>query len=241
LTEVPSIGLVCANPECDPPVQEIEEEKDDHEIMATAEVGEKTAMAAWKHDHPDSSLKLQRRLLERGLITKLPWEDYLSPKEDYVDEAAEEAAKWAEENKDEPEAQEAKDWAQEQVTPEPDFPPTDESKKKDELYGQTTRQNGNQREEVGYVQNSEQGNGTLWSRIQERSNVKIKDELYKLYGQDKFESIKIDATIDPELAKFVEETKTKGPKFSNYPQEKLRSFVERIYELRKNQSNNTAG
>ena len=156
-------------------------------------------------------------------------------------EAAEEAAKWAEENKSEPEAQEAKEWAQEQITPEPDFPPADESKKKDELYGQTTRQDGNQREEVGYVQNSEQGNGTLWSRIQERSNVKIKDELYKLYGQDKFESIEIDATIDPELAKFVEETKTKGPKFSNYPQEKLRSFVERIYELRKNQSNNTAG
>jgi hypothetical protein len=149
-------------------------------------------------------------------------------------EAAEEAAKWAEENKEEPEAQEAKDWAQEQVTPEPDFPPADESKKKDELYGQRTRQDDSQREEVGYVQNSEQGDGTLWSRIQERSNVKIKDELYKLYGDDQFANINVDATIDPELAKFIEETKSKGPKFSNYPQEKLRSFVERIYELRKN-------
>ena len=46
-------------------------------------------------------------------------------------EAAKEAAKWAEENQSEPEAQEAKDWAQEQVTPEPDFPLTDDSKKKD--------------------------------------------------------------------------------------------------------------
>ena len=32
-------------------------------------------MAAWKQDQPDSSLKLQRRLFERGLITKLPWDE----------------------------------------------------------------------------------------------------------------------------------------------------------------------
>ena len=65
--------------------------------------------------------------------------------------------------------------------------------------------------------------------------------MYKLYGANKFADITVDATIDPELAKFVEETQTKGPKFSNYSNDKLESFVERIYELRKNQSNNTAG
>jgi len=156
-------------------------------------------------------------------------------------EAAEEAAKWAEENKEEPEAQEAKEWAQEQVTPEPDFPPLDDSKKKTELYNQTTGTNDNQREEVGYVQNSEQGESTLWARIQQRSNARVTDELYKLYGANKFEDITVDATIDTELAKFIEETKRKGPKFSNYSNEKLESFVERIYELRKNQSNNAAG
>jgi hypothetical protein len=157
-------------------------------------------------------------------------------------EAAEEAAKWAEENKDEPEAEQAKDWAKEQVTPEPDFPPTEyESKKKDELHDQIARTLSNQGEEVGYVQNGEQGEGTLWARIQQRSIARAKDEMYKLYGQDKFANITVDATIDPELANFVEETQTKGPKFSNYSNEKLQSFVERIYELRKNQSNNTAG
>jgi hypothetical protein len=139
LTEVPSIGFVCANPECDPPVEEIvEEEQEDHEIMATAEIGEKTLMAAWKHDHPDSSLKLQRRLLERGLINKLPWEDYLSPKEDFVNEAAEEAAKWAEEQRT----------------------------KSDEV-GYMENVDGHQIKKTieGYTQNAEQNESTLWQRV----------------------------------------------------------------------------
>ena len=136
LTQVPSIGLVCANPDCDPPVQEIEEE--DHEIMASAEVGEKTLMAAWKHDHPDSSLKLQRRLLERGLINKLPWENYLAPKEDFVNEAAEEAAKWAEEQRT----------------------------KADEV-GYMENVDGQQVKKTieGYTQNAEQNESTLWQRV----------------------------------------------------------------------------
>ena len=137
LTQVPSIGLVCANPECDPPVQEIPEEED-HEILASAEVGEKTLMAAWKHDHPDSSLKLQRRLLERGLINKLPWENYLSPKEDFVNEAAEEAAKWAEEQRT----------------------------KADEV-GYMENVDGQQVKKTieGYTQNAEQNESTLWQRV----------------------------------------------------------------------------
>jgi hypothetical protein len=139
LVETP-IGLVCANPECDPPIQEIEEEqeKEDHEIMATAEVGEKTEMAAWKHDHPDSSLKLQRRMFERGLIDKLPWENYLSPKEDFVNEAAEEAAKWAEEQRT----------------------------KTDEV-GYMENVDGHQVKKTieGYTQNAEQNESTLWQRV----------------------------------------------------------------------------
>ena len=152
LTEVSSIGLVCANPECDPPVQEIEEEqeKEDHEIMATAEVGEKTEMAAWKHDHPDSSLKLQRRLLDRGLIDKLPWENYLSPKEDFVDEAAEEAAKWAEE-------QRAKAL---------DERPGDYVANTDGV-GYMENVDGHQVKKTieGYTQNAEQNESTLWQRV----------------------------------------------------------------------------
>jgi len=137
LTEVPSIGFVCANPECDPPIQEIEEEED-HEILATAEVGEKTEMAAWKHDHPDSSLKIQRRMFERGLIDKLPWENYLSPKEDFVDEAAEEAAKWAEEQR---------------------------TKAADIGYMENVDGHQVKKTIEGYTQNAEQNESTIWQRV----------------------------------------------------------------------------
>ena len=151
LVETP-VGLVCANLECDPPVQEIEEEqeKEDHEIMETAEVGEKTEMAAWKHDHPDSSLKIQRRMFERGLIDKLPWENYLSPKEDFVDEAAEEAAKWAEE-------QRAKAL---------DERPGDYVAKADGV-GYMENVDGHQVKKTieGYTQNAEQNESTLWQRV----------------------------------------------------------------------------
>jgi len=138
LTEVPSIGFVCANPDCDPPIQEITEEEEDHEIMASAEVGEKTEMAAWKHDHPDSSLKIQRRMFERGLIDKLPWENYLSPKEDFVNEAAEEAAKWAEEQRTK----------------------TDEVGYMENVDGQQVKKTIE-----GYTQNAEQNESTIWQRV----------------------------------------------------------------------------
>lgn len=37
----------------------------------------KLAMSQWKQDHPDDTLKHQRSLLERGVITELPWIKYL--------------------------------------------------------------------------------------------------------------------------------------------------------------------
>ena len=79
----------------------------------------------------------------------------------------------------------------------------------------------------------------MWSRIQKTTGLRAKDELYKLYSQNKFRDIEVDPT-DTALADFVEETKTKGPKFSNYTREKLEYFVSRIYELRKNNTDNTA-
>jgi hypothetical protein len=151
LVETP-VGLVCANLECDPPVQEIEEEqeKEDHEIMETAEVGEKTEMAAWKHDHPDSSLKIQRRMFERGLIDKLPWENYLSPKEDFVDEAAEEAAKWAEEQRAKALDERLGDYVA-----------------KADGVGYMENVDGHQVKKTieGYTQNAEQNESTLWQRV----------------------------------------------------------------------------
>ena len=82
---------------------EEEKEKEDYELIDEAPHTMKEAMQKWKHDNPNSSLKLQKRLLDRGVIDKLPWEDYLNPKPDFIDEDAEaaaEAAKWAQEQID---------------------------------------------------------------------------------------------------------------------------------------------
>ncbi len=121
---------------------EAEKEKEDHEIIESAADNEKEAMAAWKHDNPDSSLKLQRRLFANGAIDKLPWEDYLKPKADFGDdEAAAEAAKWA----------------QEQL------------EKKNEISWMEHDEQGNQvvKTKDSYQQNAEQNERTIWQRIQD--------------------------------------------------------------------------
>ncbi len=64
--------------------------------------------------------------------------------------------------------------------------------------------------------------------------------MYRLYDVDRFNDLIIDRFTDPILYEFVEETKTRGPKFANYSAERLQEFASRIYELRKNNSNNTS-
>jgi hypothetical protein len=66
---------------------------DDEHELATAPDNEKIAMARWKSENPDSNLKLQRKLLENGAITELPWMQYLKLKADYTDSAVEESKK----------------------------------------------------------------------------------------------------------------------------------------------------
>jgi hypothetical protein len=133
----------------------IEPELEDHEILDQASMSEAAAMTAWKRDHPESSLKLQRRLLERGIIDHLPWEDYLKPKADFLDDdAAEEAAKWA----------------LEQVEKKKEQLSEDDSKKKDSNLDGTREQSAGQEEQrtlESYVQNSEQNSNTLWQRIKD--------------------------------------------------------------------------
>lgn len=58
--------------------------EDDSEIIDQAAALEREAMTRWKMENPRDSLKHQRRLFELGIIDKLPWEDYLAPKPDYV-------------------------------------------------------------------------------------------------------------------------------------------------------------
>jgi hypothetical protein len=134
---------------------EQEREIEDSEILESAPETEKQAMAAWKRDHPDSSLKFQRQLLENGIIDHLPWYDYLKPQADFVDEAAVEAKKWAEENPNTEESAKAKEWAEERGVADVSWMEHDEQ--------------GNQIKRIkeNYQQNAEQSESTLWQRIQD--------------------------------------------------------------------------
>ena len=133
-----------------------EREQEDQELLESAPQNEKQAMQAWKHDYPDMSLKMQRRLLEKGVIAHLPWEDYLKPQADFQD-AVSEAKKWAEENPNLEESVKAKEWAEEKVDPD-----------KSVSWMEHDEQ-GNQIKKIKetYTQNAEQNERTLWQRIQE--------------------------------------------------------------------------
>jgi hypothetical protein len=120
---------------------EEEKELEDHEILQEAHETEKEAMRLWKEDNPEGSLKHQRKLLERGVISEVPWQIHLKAKPDFTDnDAAEEAAKWA----------------MEQV-----------EKKKDLTY--IDKEGKNQIvKSVSYEQNAEQSPKTLWARIKDK-------------------------------------------------------------------------
>ena len=124
--------------------EELHDDDDDYDENDTVEIRE--AKRNWKHDHPNDSLKRHRRLLENGSIDRLPWEEYLKAAPDFTDnEAAEEAAKWA----------------LEQV---------EETKKKDNSMdgtgtGSTDSQDSGKL--VGYVQNAEQNESTIWQKVKQ--------------------------------------------------------------------------
>lgn len=67
------------------PTENSSANEDDH-ILNTVHESEKTAMAKWKADNPTGSLKLQRQLLEKGIIKELPWMQYLKAQPDYEQE-----------------------------------------------------------------------------------------------------------------------------------------------------------
>jgi hypothetical protein len=129
----------------------MENKNNDTEILYSVSHSEKAAMAAWKHDHPNSSLKLQRRLFEKGLITQLPWTEYV-----HQSQAAEEAQKWAEENAHTEEGRAAQEWAS-------------ENSDRAEIVWMETDGQGNQIKKTKdtYEQNAEQSDRTLWQRIQD--------------------------------------------------------------------------
>ena len=61
-------------------------EDEDDEYFQNASPEEKNAMQQWKAD-TGGSLKIQRRLLLKGVIQELPWINYLKPKPDFVEES----------------------------------------------------------------------------------------------------------------------------------------------------------
>ena len=88
LINAPGIGLFCPNKECD--VMDGPFSDDEEPVVVTEDEDDeespelKLAKARWKADHPDDSLKRQRRLLEVGLIDQLPWLEYLrEPRSDF--------------------------------------------------------------------------------------------------------------------------------------------------------------
>lgn len=137
------------------PVKEQIEE--DNDIIDKAAETEKEAMKKWKADNPNDSLKHQRLLLDRGAIDKLPWEDYLQPKADFVDEDAEaaaEAVKWVKEQEEKRSAMRAE---AEELRKKKDNPMDGD--------GRESTSGQDQGRIEGYVQNAEQNSETIWNRI----------------------------------------------------------------------------
>lgn len=143
------------------------EQEHDDDILEKASKKDKIAMSAWKADNPDDSLKHQRALLDKGLITKLPWEDYLRPEADFEDDAEAEAIRWALEQKEKRDALKAQA-VKDNLERPGDYLSESESKKKDnDLDGENTGSTDkkNERRVEGYVQNAEQNESTIWQRV----------------------------------------------------------------------------
>jgi hypothetical protein len=119
-------------------------------------------MRLWKTENPGGTWKQQRKLLDRGVIDQLPWTEFVKVKPDYIDEAAIEAKKWAEENPQTEEAEKAKEWAKERGVYIGLDQPSDISWMEHD-------ENGNQikKTKEAYQQNAEQNERTIWQRIQD--------------------------------------------------------------------------
>jgi len=87
---------------------------EDSIVLKNAHPSEKKAMQRWKAENPNDSLKHQKRLLRESLITVLPWEKYFETNEE--NEAAIEAAKWAEEQLEEAKKKELISWMEREGT-----------------------------------------------------------------------------------------------------------------------------
>jgi hypothetical protein len=67
------------------------------------------------------------------------------------------------------------------------------------------------------------------------------DRMYIEFSKDQFKGIQFNESEEPELAKFISEIQNGTHKFDDYPADEIEYYASRIYEFRKNNSNNTAG
>ena len=120
----------------------------------------------------------------------------------------------------------------------------------EEMYIETKKQDGNEWADIialtpeEFFENGKEiakalDEGQSIPEFFQTIGLKPIDLLYKEYSVDQFSNIIVDPIKEPELAKFVEEAKTK-PRFNNYSLDSLKYYARRIYELRKDNGNNTA-
>ena len=64
--------------------------------------------------------------------------------------------------------------------------------------------------------------------------------MYSEYSNDQFKGLTVDKELEPELYKFVEYVKENGARFYMHTAEQIDHFAKKIYELSKNNSNNSA-
>jgi flagellar basal body-associated protein FliL len=95
VVEEPVVNNTESEKEIEQFLAEVDADDDENHLNEPDHV--KAAKAAWKLDHPNDSLKHQRRLVEQGLIETLPWDLPPYTLTAVEDEAAVEAAKWAQE------------------------------------------------------------------------------------------------------------------------------------------------
>ena len=114
----------------------------------------------------------------------------------------------------------------------------EESKKK--IHDQEQGTTDSQDQEVTYIQNQEQSKSSLWFKIRTKTDDPFKalDRLHIEFDKDGFDGIIVDPSEEPELYQFINDIKTGIHKYGDYPEEQINYFASRIYELRKNQSNN---
>ena len=147
------------------PVLENEELWASRVIDENDDEDETEAKRNWKLLNPHDTIKRQRNLYERGLISQLPWETIEQFDSEREEEEIERLALAVDpltpdyEADDGPLAEDQLEQIQQSV----------EDSKKKELHNEAT-ESTNKEEAVNYVQNSEQGSGSIWKRIQERKS-----------------------------------------------------------------------